>query len=147
MSDPKPHESTPLNYVDCECTTDQDKRLHQVSGFVAGLAFNELCHMIGGNFPDLRMQEEAPVAFSFFMKLFGEVSATGPWISVEDRLPEDGQGVLCYTDGRVLFSHNWWHHSVCLFRDGEFQSGSRRHPTHWAPLPPPPTVAAIEEAE
>ena len=60
-----------LNYVDPECTEDQDKVIHSVSGFVAGKAYNEICVMVGGRFPDLKIQEEAPSAHKFFMSLFG----------------------------------------------------------------------------
>lgn len=65
-----PYIETELDYVDCECIDEQDKRINHVSGFMAGRAFNDLCKMIGGRWPDARMQEEAPEAYAFFMKLF-----------------------------------------------------------------------------
>ena len=60
-----------LDYVDPECTSDQDKLITPVSGFVAAKAYNQVCELIGGNNPDLEMQTRAPIVHTFFMKLFG----------------------------------------------------------------------------
>jgi hypothetical protein len=61
-----------LDYVDIECHTDQDKAVHKVSGYMAGRAYNSLCKMLGGRWPDAMIQEEAPEAHEFFMTLFNE---------------------------------------------------------------------------
>lgn len=58
-----------LDYVDPECTAAQETALHQVSGLVAGRAYNAICRMLGGRCPDARLQEEAPEAHAFFMAL------------------------------------------------------------------------------
>lgn len=60
-----------LAYVDPEHSTEQDRIMTTVSGHMAGKAFNDLCKMIGGRWPDAKMQEEAPIAYNFFVKLFG----------------------------------------------------------------------------
>lgn len=61
-----------LAYVDPECTSEQDKALHTVSGFRAGQAYNALCNMLKGHrFPDSFIENEAPAAHEFFMALFG----------------------------------------------------------------------------
>jgi hypothetical protein len=59
-----------LDYVDCECTEEEDKVVKPVSGYMAGKAYNDLCRMIGGRWPDCKIQEEAPEAHKFFMALF-----------------------------------------------------------------------------
>jgi hypothetical protein len=60
-----------LAYVDCECDSAQDKALYTVSGFMAGKAYNELCSLLGGRFPDAKLENEAPTTHRFFMELFG----------------------------------------------------------------------------
>lgn len=62
---------TNLAYTDPESPNPEiDNRLHQVSGLRAGQAYNDLCRMIGGQYPDCRIQEEAPKAHAFFMAFF-----------------------------------------------------------------------------
>ena len=60
-----------LSYVDPECTEECHTKLTLVSGFKAGQAYNEICRLIGGYWPDCKLQEEAPNAHEFFMTLFG----------------------------------------------------------------------------
>jgi len=67
-----------------------------------------------------------------------------PWISTKDRMPDPDQFVLAYgdacqgwTDGPKIavfrwHGKNWWDANM----DAEL-AGSV--PTHWMPLPPPPT--------
>lgn len=70
--------SIDLKYIDPECYGDeQDNRLHTVSGHMAGVAYNDLCKMIGGRWPDCRLETEAPKAHKFFMALFSEGDKTG----------------------------------------------------------------------
>ena len=64
-----PYIKTDLNYVDPECTKRETK-ISEVSAFMAGRAFNDLCKMIGGHWPDAKIEVEAPEAYAFFMKLF-----------------------------------------------------------------------------
>lgn len=60
-----------LAYTDPESPNpDVDNRLHQVSGLQAAKAYNDLCQMLGGQYPDCRIQEEAPKAHRFFMNFF-----------------------------------------------------------------------------
>ena len=65
------------------------------------------------------------------------------WISVEDRMPDEGNDVLC------VWEYSYWsgdnprmsidriQHHGCGKRD--FQSNYIHCYTHWMPLPPPPT--------
>ena len=60
------------------------------------------------------------------------------WISVKDRLPEDGVKVLVVSDGETGASEwqykriwGWWH-------EGGFGWTIGDTVTHWAPLPKPP---------
>lgn len=62
------------------------------------------------------------------------------WISVEDRLPENGDDVLCAIDnawgntkvtGR--YDGGWYYPSTSLFSSSMLQGV-----THWMPLPKPP---------
>lgn len=50
-----------------------DSKITEVSGYTAGVVYNELCRMIGGRFPDAKLEESAPAAHDFFMKLFGNI--------------------------------------------------------------------------
>ena len=60
-----------LDYVDIEdCWTEQFAETHVVSAYMAGKAYNDLCKMIGGRWPDAKIEEEAPEAHKFFMALF-----------------------------------------------------------------------------
>lgn len=57
-----------LHHVDPECT-GQETELFAVSGYRAGVAYNALCRMVGGRWPDCRIEEEAPEAHHFFMAM------------------------------------------------------------------------------
>lgn len=59
------------------------------------------------------------------------------WISVKDRLPENGKRVLIHADDGAMFVA---HHDVCWYVDtGEFYySSPLANITYWMPLPPAP---------
>ena len=61
---------TKLSYSDPEAPDEQ--KITEVSHFMAARAFNELCKMIGGRWPDAQMEQEAPEAYAFFMDLIDE---------------------------------------------------------------------------
>ncbi len=69
-----------------------------------------------------------------------ELQAAVPkWISVEERLPEPGQGVLVYDDCGYMsvadYTHDKHFPTVYEFHvNGEYEPGV----THWMPLPEPP---------
>lgn len=50
-----------------------NSKITEVSSYTAALAYNELCKVICGRWPDAVIQEEAPFAHDFFMKLFGVI--------------------------------------------------------------------------
>ena len=54
------------------------------------------------------------------------------WISVKDRLPNQDDSVLCYSNGYC---------DVVIYHDGLWdadRNGYRENVTHWMPLPPKP---------
>lgn len=57
------------------------------------------------------------------------------WISVEDRLPEMYEDVLCYADG-----HSFYVDFICS--DGKWcdDESYTNRVTHWMPLPEPPKM-------
>ena len=52
---------------------EQESKVTLVSGYTAGKAYNEICKVIAGRWPDAVLEEEAPFAHEFFMKLFGVI--------------------------------------------------------------------------
>lgn len=92
--------------------------------------------------------EQTPEGYSFwneidqsnfkpFYDLYGyDESEHGKWISVDDRLPENGQLVFTFSEiGIVICSH-----SDGIFRFYESESENKTDITHWAKLeiPKPP---------
>ncbi|MCH9730660.1 MAG: DUF551 domain-containing protein [Actinomycetia bacterium] len=57
------------------------------------------------------------------------------WISVEDRLPEDRQPVLCWL-AMDIQGYHFWQYMVTQFANGRFHT--HEDVTHWQPLPDPP---------
>lgn len=65
-------------------------------------------------------------------------NATTTWISVEDRLPEPMEWMLCFCSTNVVhilrlddYGHYWTTQSLCNHYKKEYV-------THWMPLPQPP---------
>jgi hypothetical protein len=59
------------------------------------------------------------------------------WISVEERLPKDGQEVLVFEEGTI--STNCFSNRREPFLQWDlYQNGFSCHPSHWMPLPQPP---------
>lgn len=58
-----------LSHIDPEAAQPEERALHLVSGTSAGRAYNDLCRMLGGRWPDCRLEREAPVAHKFFRAL------------------------------------------------------------------------------
>ncbi|GKS73724.1 hypothetical protein AVME950_02530 [Acidovorax sp. SUPP950] len=74
------------------------------------------------------------------------------WISVEDRLPDGGVEVLCsgvgWGEAFVMACYydeerREWYSVNTHWTDA---TGNTQYPTHWRPLPPPPTLNASKEA-
>lgn len=55
------------------------------------------------------------------------------WISVEERLPEEGSCVLAYSEFGIGYS-------ICVkyYRHKRFWNDGGESVTHWMPLPEPP---------
>ena len=64
-----------------------------------------------------------------------ELRKVQAWISVDDRLPEDGQEILAWQTQEphcirtIFYAHNWPH-----FKTNQIKTKI----THWMPEPPPP---------
>ena len=63
------------------------------------------------------------------------------WISVKERMPEDGKNVLAYEGGGFYFL-DW-----CCDGDWVVASASAAVVTHWMPLPEPPNCGADMRGE
>ena len=61
------------------------------------------------------------------------------WISVEDRLPENDQWVLCFMKDKCFgtFSVFQWNYIDWQWNDGN-EWFDEKEVTHWMPLPQPP---------
>lgn len=60
------------------------------------------------------------------------------WISVEERLPEHGEVLICTVGNAVLVA---WHHGSGRFETSSglrFSTGGVLRVSHWMPLPEPP---------
>lgn len=57
------------------------------------------------------------------------------WISVTDRMPDDGTIVIVYEPGHDTYYAWFCAEDGGLFRDDQ---GFSWHPSHWMPLPEPP---------
>lgn len=59
------------------------------------------------------------------------------WISVKDRLPEDGRYVLAWSPG-------WGEWTICFYNEFGKDWFTEDHfmpfPSHWMPLPEPPKL-------
>lgn len=73
------------------------------------------------------------------------------WISVDERLPEDGVEVLCagtgFSQAFVMACYydedrREWYPINTHWTDA---TGNAQYPTHWRPLPAPPTLNASKE--
>jgi hypothetical protein len=85
---PAPKKGAALAYTDPEASADENS-LHIVSSLMAGRAYNSICKMIGGRWPDAKIQEEAPEAHDFFMAMF---TGSPEESAVHPALPNRGDG-------------------------------------------------------
>jgi hypothetical protein len=60
-------------------------------------------------------------------------AAQPKWISVEERLPDDGKYIVCTAKGSVYCTR-----FKAFGCGGSFQTDINTHITHWMPLPEPP---------
>lgn len=91
------HGAVDLAYTDPEAQPGENS-LHTVSSLIAGQAFNSLCRMLGGRWPEARMEQEAPEAYRFFMALL----ATPP-ADAADMGGQAGEEVLAVVTLAGLF--------------------------------------------
>lgn len=75
-------------------------------------------------------------ALNIAMNAMGR-SIPSRWISVEERLPEDGKNVLIF----VRTMSRWWHMEVDWHTGNSWYNNAETNwnkITHWMPLPEPP---------
>lgn len=104
-----------IKELEADAELDQKKRLTLCEGY------NRKCERV--------KELEATISIS---------ETTEPkWISVEDKLPKEGEEV-------IVFYTSWKHEyqQIAIFESGEFidLGGCALSPTHWMPLPLPPTT-------
>lgn len=68
--------------------------------------------------------------------LISNVVTVKEWISVNDRLPEDGDIVLCYMEFGEQRIARWYESENCWA--GQLIDYHKEQVTHWMPLPQPP---------
>lgn len=89
-------------------------------------------------------------AFTVISALVGEVEKSG-WISVDERLPENGDSYLVVIKEKEIFYDKWLYHVDVASSHGSYIDdfwdtfndwceGQEVHVTHWMPLPTPPEV-------
>ena len=66
------------------------------------------------------------------------------WVAVEERLPEESEGMVLFTNGKAVVSGYRNHMFRLAGEDGIFapairKGGGYMRVTHWMPLPEPPT--------
>jgi hypothetical protein len=77
------------------------------------------------------------------------------WISVKDKLPEEGVNVLCYNENFDIYevSHRWRNEydeykeqTDGLYKKvrGSYEMWSNNDATHWRPLPAPPKSSQLD---
>ncbi len=60
------------------------------------------------------------------------------WISVKDRLPNEGQEVLCYGGGNLMNVYIYLDDDCWEDEYGYWETAESEGITHWMPLPEPP---------
>lgn len=63
---------------------------------------------------------------------------TNKWISVKDRLPEEGQKVIVFDNEYKTVDTYEFEDSKFLYRDSYHTDDYTNFVTHWMPLPKPP---------
>lgn len=74
--------------------------------------------------------------------------AFGKWISVKDKLPEDGTDVIVCTEGGRVVTLRYYDGFNCTknYKTGEICKGNEfKDVTHWMPLPEPPKVEWVKK--
>ena len=81
---------------------------------------------------------EAGIQYNFYKDALEALETAQPkWISVEDRLPEEGDEVLVYFDGVIAKSEIIMFDMITKYPMWSY-TGAGGDPTHWMPLPEPP---------
>ena len=120
---------------------DYKKTISDLRNFNANYEANKLTNDAADAIEEL-LKENAELDNSgrVLMAAFARLKEKVPkWISVEERLPEPGQGVLVYDDCEYMsvadYTHDKHFPTVYEFHvNGEYEPGV----THWMPLPEPP---------
>ena len=106
-------------------------------------ALEELFREVIGNIakrPEIGKDLEHMVrASAMAVQMIQDAPTIGDWISVKDRLPEDGQDVLVWDDGGFAYIDE----RLC----GTWKYGGNYGVTHWMPLPEPPKEVSGDAAD
>ena len=71
------------------------------------------------------------------------------WISVKDKLPQDGDEILFYDEGGVVYVANYYNETNAFHEhnaDHDGVSAINETVTHWMPFPEPPQNGANAKA-
>lgn len=110
----------------------KEKQIEEMAEYIFG---NAITH-------DTRFKEDCR---SIAIDLYNAGYRKQEWISVDERLPEEGGAYLIVVKEKYESEKEWRYHVDvasftfdwdCIFHD--WDEGQGIHITHWMPLPPPP---------
>lgn len=105
---------------------------------------SEIIHAYRAGRPDEWTLDEWVKKATVLEKRIAELEKVHQWISVEDRLPDDGDYVLTASPYKASFGYNGCVINTHIYSERDwFNEGAGEYEsniiTHWMPLPTPPS--------